>query len=49
MKYVGKTKLSKMTLEEKAEAIEISDEADAIMTEIKEGFDRLRLSNIMRR
>ena len=52
MKYIGKTKKSKLTpeeLEELGEVAEISDEADAILQEIKFGFDRIRLSNLVRR
>jgi len=42
MKYIGKTKYSKMSLEDKADYIEISDEAGAIIEEIKLGFDSLK-------
>ena len=48
MKYLGKTKLSKLEEEDKADYIEVSDEADAILTEIKTGFERLRVSSLRR-
>ena len=46
MKYLGKSKLAKIKEEDKVNYIEITDEADAIITEIKQGFERLRLSNL---
>lgn len=49
MKYLGKSKLAKLEGKEKGDFIEISDDADAILEEIKKGFEALRLSNIMRR
>ena len=52
MQFIGKTEKSKLTpeeLEKLVDVIEISDEATAIMEEIKFGFDRLRLSNLTRR
>ena len=58
MRYEGKTKFSKLKLENQAkkeedkqdlsDIIEISDEADAIIQEIKQGFEKLRLSNLMK-
>lgn len=52
MKYLGKTKIDKKKLDKDddvADYIEITDEAAAILTEIKNGFERLRLSNLTRR
>lgn len=59
MRYEGKTALTKLKLEndkkeaaekeDLTEVIEVSDEAAAVMNEIKKGFERLRLSNLTRR
>jgi len=52
MKYIGKTAKSKLDakeLEEIADVIEISDEAMAIVEEINKGFERLRISNLMKK
>jgi len=52
MKYVGKKELTKYKQEELdklGDYAEISDEAAAIIEEIKIGFERLRLSTIMSR
>lgn len=49
MKYLGTTKLSKLKEEEKAGYIAISDNADAIIEEIKIGFEKLRLTTLLKR
>lgn len=49
MKYLGKTKKSKLKAEELAEIgeiIEISDDCEAIMESIEKGFERLRVSTL---
>lgn len=59
MKYLGATKLSKLTADnlvlkeedkiDLKEYAQISDEADAVLEAIKEGFERLRLTTLTKR
>lgn len=46
MIYLGVTKLAALKADEKADYIEISDEADAVVEAIKQGLEKLRISNL---